>query len=123
MTSRHVLSLDFIIDQFGSSGSYAAYRDDFATSEDRWRVAQVDVLLMCVISFLYINIYMDHFDIGVVMVVKALHEDHTILPLILEETYTSASYCHSFGDREFRGSSVLLYVWFMTHLSPIGSFR
>lgn len=65
---------------------------------------------------------MDHMDVGAVMVVRASHDDHTILPLILVETYISTSYYWAFGDREFRGSLVLLYVWFMIHLRPIGSF-
>lgn len=94
------MSLDFMIDRFGSSGSYAACWDDFTTSEGIWRAARVDTLLMCVISFLYMLIYMGYLDVGVVMVVKAQH--------ILAETYISASYCHVFGDREFWGSSTLL---------------
>lgn len=123
VSNGHIVSLNFLIDWFSSSGSYAAYRDNFATFEERWRVARVDALLMRVISFLYMPVYMDHLDVGVVMVVRALHDDHTIFPLILAKTYISTSYCHAFGDKEFRGSVVLLYVWFMIHLSPIGSFR
>lgn len=123
VTNGHIVSLDFLIDQFGSSGSCAAYRDNFATSEERRRVARVDALLMHVISFLYMPVYMDHLDVTVVMMVRALYDDHTILPLILAKIYISASYYHAFGDKEFRGSFVLLYVWFMIHLSPIRSFH
>lgn len=59
---------------------------------------------------------------GVATVVRALHEDQTILPLILTETYISAIYCQTFSDGEFCGSSILLYVWFMTHLRSIDIF-
>lgn len=79
--------------------------------------------MMCNISFLYMPIYMDHMDVGVVIVVQDLHDDHTILPLILVETYISTSYCRAFGDSEFWGSSVLLYIWFITHLWSIDNFR
>lgn len=110
VTIEHIVFLEFMIDKFGLQGSYATFRDDSDISEDRWQVVHVDALMMCVISFLYMPIYMDHMDVGVVMTVQALHEDHTILPIILAETYISASYCHSFRDREFRGSFILLYV-------------
>lgn len=123
ITVGHVISLGFLIDRFDSSRSFAAFREDFAISEDRWRAVRADALMMCIISYLYMPIYGDHMDVGVGTVVRALHEDQTILPLILTETYISATYCRTFSDGEFHGSPVLLYVWFMTHLRPIGTFR
>lgn len=70
----------------------------------------MDALLMCITAYLYMPLYMDHFDFGLVTVVRALREDNTILPMILAETYISASYCHSHCDGYFWGSYVLLYV-------------
>lgn len=32
----HIVSLDFMIDRFGSSGSYIAFQDDFGALKDRW---------------------------------------------------------------------------------------
>lgn len=95
VTSGHILSFNFLIDRFGSSRSYTAFQNGFPISEEIWRAARVDALMMCVISYLYMPIYLDHLDVGVVMVqVRALHDDHTILPLILAETYIFVSYCH-----------------------------
>lgn len=75
---------------------------------------------MCLISYLYMPFYADHIDVGTSIAVRALRDDFTILPLILAETLISASFCRTVGDQEFRGSPVLLYIWFMTHLRPIG---
>lgn len=122
ITSGHVISMDFLIVRFASSDSFTTYRENFSIPEDRWRVARVDALMMCLLTCLYMPIYLDHMDVGVVMAVRALRDDQTIMPIILAETYISASYCRTFADREFRGNSVMLYVWFMSHLRPIGAF-
>lgn len=54
-------------------------------------------------------------DVGVIIAVRGLWQDHTTLPMILAETFISLS----FEDRDFCGSSVLLC---MTHIGLIGSF-
>lgn len=36
VTSGHIVSLDFMIDQFSSLGSYDVFKDDFRASEDMW---------------------------------------------------------------------------------------
>lgn len=101
ITSRHVVSLDFLIDCFGSADSFSVYRGDFAILEERWRSTRVNTLLMCIVAYLYKPIYMDHLDIGLVTVVRSLQADHTILFMILAETYISTSHCHAHNDGYF----------------------
>lgn len=36
VTSGHIMSIDFMVDRFGSSDSIVVFRDDFAISEERW---------------------------------------------------------------------------------------
>lgn len=43
--------------------------------------------------------------------------------MILSEAFISLSYCQTFEGHDFRDSSILLYIWCMPYIGPIGSFR
>lgn len=123
ITSDHVLPQRFLIDRFRSVDSYARHSGDFTSPEDQWHLARVDVLVLCVMAYVYMPRYMDEMDIDVIMTVRALREGHTIIPMIVAEMLSSSTFCSPYPAEVFTGSSTMLYVWFMSHLRPIGTFR
>lgn len=118
-----IIFIEFMLEHFGSPDGYTSHQTHFHLSEEEWHAAQVDVLMTCIISYLYMPVYMDHLHIGVIIAVCGLRQGHTILPMILSEAFISMSYCQTFEGHDFRDSSILLYIWCMPYIGPIGSFR
>lgn len=82
-----IISMEFMLEHFSSPDGYTSHRTHFRLSEEEWHA------VIYIISCLYISVYMDHLDVGVIMAVCGLKQDHTILPIILCEAFISLSYC------------------------------
>lgn len=120
---RPIISMEFMLEHFGSLDGYTSHQTHFRLFEEEWHDVRVYALLAYIISCLYISVNMDYLNVEMIMAVRGLRQDPTILPIIFFEAFTSLSYGQTLKGHDFHDSSILLYIWCMSHIGPICNFR